>query len=394
MTAPSNTTWRTIVGLADDLADYPAADEPEFVPRTEFDGGSGFIQTGPLRDAPRDYAELLTQFGYDPATVRIVGHPRISRWQQRARIRGTSNYETTWLQAFRFHIATIDSVAEALDIAEIASRARKTPKPGSGEHWLVFQASDTQIGKRSRDGSTEEILQRYFESVEAAVDEFKRLKRLGIAGIQISMPGDCIEGNQSQRGRNMVLTQETITEQTRILRRLMMHTVERFAPLVDHIALDVVGGNHDDADRQQNNYPGNNWATEAAIAVDDALKLNPAAFGHVEVRVPNKWSGHMTVPLGDTVVTIIHGHQWRRGGGMTWWANQAHNLQPAGAAQILQCGHWHEWHIESSATKTLIQSSTMDCGSDWYRDKTGAEARRGALVYLLRSGEVSRMSLL
>ena len=102
----------------------------------------------------------------------------------------------------------------------------------------------------------------------------------------------------------------------------------------------------------------------------------------------------MTVPVGDTVVTIIHGHQWRRGGGMTWWANQAHNLQPAGGAQILQCGHWHEWHIESSATKTLIQSSTMDCGSDWYRDKTGAEARRGALVYLLRSGEVSRMSLL
>jgi len=382
------------MGLADDLAEYPAADEPEFTPRTEFDGGAGFIQTGPLRDAPKDYAELLAQFGYDPARVRIVGHPRISRWQQRARIRGTNTYETTWLQAFRFHIATVESIAEAADIDDIARRARKAPKTGSGEHWLVFQASDTQIGKRSRDGSTDEILHRYFESVESAVEEFKRTKRLGIAGIQISMPGDCIEGNQSQRGRNMVLTQETITEQTRILRRLMMHTVERFAPLVDQITLDVVGGNHDDADRQQNNYPGNNWATEAAIAVDDALKLNAAAYGHVEVRVPNKWSGHMTVPVGDTVVTIIHGHQWRRGGGMTWWANQAHNLQPAGGAQILQCGHWHEWHIESSATKTLIQSSTMDCGSDWYRDKTGAEARRGALVYLLRSGEVSRMSLL
>lgn len=382
------------MGLADDLADYPAAEEPQYTPRTEFDGSAGYIQTGPLRAAPKDHTDLLIQFGYDPAAVCIVGHPRVSRWQQRARIRGTNDYETVWLEAYRFHIGALNAPAAAPDIEAIARRARSAPKPGTGPHWFVFQASDTQIGKRSRDGSTEEILQRYFESVERAVEEFKRLKRLGIEGIQISMPGDCIEGNQSQRGRNMVLTQETIVEQVRILRRLMMHTVERLAPLVDRVTLDVVGGNHDDADRAMNNYPGNNWATESAVAVSDALALNPAAYGHVEVRVPEKWSGCMTVPVGDTVVTIAHGHQWRRNGGMTWWANQAHNNQPPGAAQVLQCGHWHEWHIESSATKTLVQSSTLDCGSDWYRDKTGAEARRGALVYLLNAGEVSRMSVL
>jgi predicted phosphodiesterase len=175
-----------------------------------------------------------------------------------------------------------------------------------------------------------------------------------------------------------------------------MATIEAFAPLVDRVYFDVVGGNHDDADRQLNSWPGNNWATETASVIADALTLNPASFSHVTIRVPDKWRGHMTVAVGEdnpTVVTVIHGHQWRRGRGMDWWAGQAHNRQPAGASQILQCGHYHEWAVESTRDKTLIQSPTFDCGSDWYREKTGAESRRGGLAYLLNAGEVTRMSV-
>jgi len=237
-------------------------------------------------------------------------------------------------------------------------------------------------------------VERFVESVAAARAEFKSLKRHGIAGVQISMPGDCIEGSVSQGGRNLgYLTESTVPEQTRILRRLMLHAIETFAPLVEQVYLDVVNGNHDTAQRQLNSWPGDGWATESAIAVDDALTLNPTAFSHVTVRVPDQWQGHMTVPLGDSIVTIAHGHQWRRGAGMTWWAGQAHNGHPAGGAHVLQCGHHHEWHIETSATKTLVQSTTFDCGSDWFKERTGAESRRGGLVYLLRAGETSRMSL-
>lgn len=381
----------------DDLAAYPKADEVAFSPRTEFDYASGgYIQTGPLAEEPKNYDELLVSFGYDPAEVTIVGHPRISRWQQRSRIRGTSDYQTDWLSAYRFHIAArAGSGAAAPDLEDIVRRVRKTPKPGAGgPHWLVFQASDLQLGKRSAGGATEQIAQRYLESVEAAVGEYKMLKRLGIEGIQISMPGDCIEGGVSQNGKNLgYLTESTVPEQTRVLRRLMLATVEAFGPLSDRIYLDVVNGNHDQAQRSLNSWPGDGWATESAIAVADALKVNPAAFGHVTVRVPDQWQGHMTVPVGDSTVTILHGHQYRRGRGMDWWASQAHNGQPAGAAQIIQCGHHHQWHIETSATKTLIQSSTFDMGSEWFKERTGAEARRGGLVYLLRAGEVSRMSL-
>ena len=377
----------------DDLRAYPAAEDVQYTPKTEFDGRVGTIQTGPLREAPKDHAELLSQFGYNPDEVQIVGNPHVSRWEQRSRIRGTNEYETVWLSAYRFTITAVGAALD-LDLAAIAKRVRKTPKPGGGgAHWMVYQAGDLQIGKRSRDGSTDQIAERYFQSLESFIAEFKSAKRLGIEGLQICLPGDCIEGNGRHSGRNLWLTPETITEQTRILRRIIMATAETFAPLVDQVYLDVVNGNHDQSQRAQNTYPGDGWATEAATAVGDALALNPTSFGHVTVRVPEQWSGSMTVPVGDSVVTVIHGHQWRPGAAMKWWSEQALHHQPAGASHVLQHGHYHSWQVETTEHRTRIQSSTFDCGSDWYRDTHGATARRGALSYLLTGGAVSRMSI-
>ena len=397
----NNPLSKRLEDALDGLAAYPRADEGEYTPRTEFDHQTGgYIQTGPLKSAPTDYDNILREFGYDPAEVAIVGHPRVSRWQQRARIRGTADYETSWLSAYKFQLAPRGRL-DTTDLEAIVAAAKKNPAAGTGPHVFVFQASDLQCGKvgKTPDGgpSTPHIAQRYLESVESAVAEFKRLKKLGIEAMQISMPGDLIEGSESQGKKNLgFLTEVGVPEQTRVLRRLMMATIEVFAPLVDRIYFDVIGGNHDDADRSLNSWPGNNWATETAGAVADALTLNPASFRHVTVRVPDKWSGHMTVPVGEenpTVVTLAHGHQWRRGKGMDWWAGQAHGGHPAGAATVLQCGHYHGWHIESSEAKTLIQSPTFDLGSAWYTERTGATSRRGGLVYLLNSGEVSRMTV-
>ncbi|PJE22355.1 MAG: hypothetical protein CK431_16985 [Mycobacterium sp.] len=398
------------MALADDLRGYPAAEEPDYEPgaSVEFDGGRGVIDTGAIRgDVPRDFTPIfrdcLISAGHDPDKVRIGRMLKESHWQQRARKRVWSDqhnayiqhheFETVWLHCFKFE-TILEDAPPATDLDALVRNAQGWPRPGGGAHWFVFQAGDQQLGKRSRDGSTEEIVDRYVASVEAAKREFHALSRHGIAGIQISMPGDCIEGNQSQKGQNLWLTKETVTEQTRILRRLMMYTVEQFAPLVDQVYLDVVGGNHDDAQRIQNTYPGNNWATESAIAVADALKLNSRTFGHVEVRVPEQWSGFMTVPVGDSIVTVIHGHQWTRSTGpMKWLSEQAVNHQPAGGTQIVQHGHWHELQIRSNAYKIAIGSPTYDAGSDWYRNMHGGTSLRGGLVYLLRGGALSRMTL-
>lgn len=389
--------------LADSYDSYPSVEEQAYTPRVEFDGSAGYVQTGPIpvgADIPEVVNGILRDIGYNPETLHLGRTLKASHWQQARAVRDaegkrTGDMETIWLHAVKVELLLTGYTAP-VDIEAIVTRTRKKPPPtGQPGYWFVFQAADQQIGKISRDGSTEQIVERYIESVDAAKAEFKRLKRRGIEGIQICMPGDCIEGSQSQNGRNMWLTKETVPEQLRILRRLMFYTVETFAPLVDKVYLDVVNGNHDDADRRLNSYPGNGWATEAATTIADMLTLNPEAYGHVEVRVPEKWSHSMTVPVGDTVVCIAHGHKWRRAeNAFKWWAEQAVANEPAGAAHVLMHGHYHTWQIRQSKTKTVIGAPTYDCGSDWFRDVHGESSRRGGLVYLLSAGDISDMSVI
>lgn len=329
---------------------------------------------------------LLEALGHDPSVLRFAAPPAVY-------VKLDEDGSTLWT-TYRY---VLDLVPVKTSLEPLIERVKAAnvskPANASGEHWFVFQAGDMQLGKVSRDGSTEQILERYMDSVQNAVAEYSHLKRHGIGGIQIAFAGDCIEGIVSQGGKNMWLTQETITEQTRILRRLMLHTVEAFAPLTDRLYMDTVNGNHDVSQRVLNTYPGDGWATECAIAVQDALKMNEAAYGHVEVRVPDKWEGSLTVPVGDTTVTLAHGHQWSRGKGMGWLKDQDFGRQAARGTQVLQHGHIHTWELETTRDIVRVASPTYDCGSDWFREVRGGDAKRGGLAYLLRSGEVSRMSL-
>ncbi|OHU71404.1 hypothetical protein BKG86_17280 [Mycobacteroides chelonae] len=394
------------------LLETPAASERKHTPTVVFDGCTATIETGTVEQEPGqppEYRELLRQVGRDPDRFRLVSIDYEKHWQVAARelLRdeagepliddsGKAVYgelRTKWLASYKLRVEQID-VDGPSDLEALITAARHTDAFGSGgPHWYVFQAGDLQLGKRSRDGSTEQIIERFVQSVAAAKRELRLYAHVGIAGVQISMPGDCIEGVVSQGGRNGWLTQETITEQVRILRRLMLYAIDELRG-ADRLYLDVVNGNHCEAQRQWNTYPGDGWATEAAIAVSDAMKLNTAAYGHVEVRVPEKWSGHMTVPVGDSVVCVIHGHQFKqRAKALTWWSEQAVHNQPPGAAHVLQHGHFHTHCLESHRTKTIVGSPTFDCGSDHYREAHGAESRRGAVTYLLRAGEVSRMGV-
>jgi len=372
------------VGKLAELLSQPTAQEVE--ESTSFDNQGNYVQSRVLAKQPATPREVLETFGHDPERFVLDGPATVTHREM---------VDGRVVSTYRYRLLEI---AQPLPIDDLVSQVRKAKKsreiPAGGSHWFVFQAGDLQIGKRSRDGSTEEIVTFFLESVDRAVAEFKRLKRdFPIAGVQLSFPGDCLEGNVSQNGKNFWLTEQTVPEQTRIFRRLLLHTVEKFAPLAAEVFLDVVNGNHDQAQRDQNTFPGDGWATECAIAVDDALKMNPDAFSHVTVRVPDKWSGHMTVPVGDSVVTVAHGHQWRRDQGMKWWSDQAFNKQFPSHADLLQHGHIHTYEVETTRDRTRVSCPTFDCGSDWFREVRGGDSKRGGLVYLLAGGEVSRLSV-
>lgn len=385
-----------MASLDDLLGRDPDPREPEYKAppvHAEYDeGNGGYIQTAPLIRRPAD-DEILKQFGFNPDEVEIIGSPHISRWQQRSK----KDDEPIWLQAYKFNIVPrlngsmpdIEAMLKSGKVKKIASPPT-TPNP----YWFIFQAGDQQLGKKTRYGATEEICRRYLESVDKALEEFKGLKRFGIEGIQLSFPGDCIEGNMSQGGRNNGwLTELAITDQVKIFRQMLFHTVDAFAPLASQMIVTVVNGNHDDADRQLNQWPGAGWATHTAEAVFERLGDRPERFGHVEMQIPNKWRGAVATQVGDSVVATVHGHQWRKNGAMKWFEAQAANRHPAGGADVVQHGHHHEHRLESTASVYIIGSSTFEPCSDYWVDKHGTMARRGALTYLLRSGEPSHMSI-
>lgn len=331
--------------------------------------------------------ELLATLGHDPARWRFASPPAV--YQKRGED-GCLKFTT-----YRYKLAP---VPEYGDLASRILGRRFTPKapgcvkPDTGAAFN-FQASDLQLGK-SDNGGTDLIVDRYLDSVQVALDRLVRLRRFSsLPIVHVMFPGDCIEGNQSQSGRNMWRTELTITEQTRVFRHLMYKTIEAFAPLADSVLVDVVNGNHDEVQRFQTTRPDDGHATESAIAVREGLAMNRQSFGHVEVRVPPVDQGHMTVPVGDTVFTIAHGHQWRRGKAMDWWSGQTFYKHAAGAATILAHGHFHEVGLERQGSRVSICSPTYDQGSNYFREQTGAVSPPGGLVYVTSGGMFRDLSI-
>ncbi|AXQ51902.1 exonuclease [Gordonia phage Catfish] len=367
--------------------------EPNYAPSFGVDGPGGRALTVSLEgdhDASTD-AELLRALGHDPDHWSFAVPPAVYRKVLEDGTVKFTNYRYKLEPRSDARGGGDDGSALAARI--LARSARRTPYPNPTGAAFNFQASDLQLGK-SDNGGTEAIVDRFLDSVEIAVGKLEQARvHRSIPLVHIMFPGDCIEGNQSQSGRNMWRTELTVTEQTRVFRALMYRTIEAFADIADRVYVDVVNGNHDEVQRFQTTRPDDGHATESALAVREGLALNGDAFGHVEVRVPPVDQGYMTVPVGDTVFTIAHGHQWRRGKAMDWWKGQTFYGHNAGGAHLLVHGHFHEFETERAGARMRICSPTYDQGSNYYREMTGAVSPPGGLVYVTGGGEFSDLSI-
>jgi predicted phosphodiesterase len=263
----------------------------------------------------------------------------------------------------------------------IASVGRQKPVKRTtvdGDATFQFLVGDLQLGKMDGDGA-EGTVRAFEESVERAVAEYRRLRKSrSIGRVHIFFGGDSCEGNVSQNGRNMWRTELTVTEQYRLFRRLMKHAADRFldAPLIE---LSVVNGNHDETQRFQATRADDGHATESAIALDDAFRMNPDAYGHISVYVPANDESYMTREVGSSILTLAHGHQWSRGKSMEWWKGQTFNFQSAGVASFLFHGHEHEFSLQTRRGRTVICVPTFESESTWWRHKTGDRSVRGGL---------------
>lgn len=240
------------------------------------------------------------------------------------------------------------------DLIQLTKRKAVKRVEQKTDELFVFAMGDSQLGKPDGDG-TDGIIRAWSQSLTIARTEWTKAGRpqVLVAGL-----GDHLEGNQSQNGRNFYRSDLTVSEQLRVFRRMLLRTIDTFIE-APRITVGIVNGNHDDIQRFQTTDASDGHATESAIAVSEALALNPDRYGHVHLFVPGKDEDHLVLEVNGTNFVLIHGHQWSRGKAMEWWEKQTFNNHPAGSGHILIHGHEHEFQISSRRDRLIIDRKSV-----------------------------------
>lgn len=388
-----NTSKTTTVSLADELLVQPDADEPKHTPYTVFDGESGYIQTGsfPAEQVPT-FDSILTQFGYNPAEVRIVGNPRVSRWQQRARKREwsdkhqahiqTGEFETIWLCAYKFGIEprtwSVDLPALYNEVEK--SKAQKRFDPKTGDATVVVCWADIQTGKVDHLGGLPELLERLDEKRD---NLNAYLKRQSFDHIVIADCGDIIEGFQNfdaQTRTNALSIMDQVDVAATEFWKLIK-TCSAVAP-VDVLSIpsnhcrwakgkSLIGKTTDD------------WG----LHVSKRLERHNEEIGlPVQFHRAEEWMETLEFDVRNSRIGLAHGHQANNPNQVpAWWGKMTH----AGvlSCDVLVTGHFHYPSLRPSGktaegrSKWHVQASTLDNGSSWVRNKYGEDGDPALTVF-------------
>lgn len=404
--------------------------------RTERDGETT-VTTSPYgANENPEHAKLMKDNGFDPARYRIIGPIRNTSWtayipnthrknlddEEIDRLTAAGKLEehfTFRAKAYRFTVVergegelSIDELIQvvnghsykarhALGVDQSPGEVKAPAESGVVVATLdpklpyVVAVGDTQIGKL--ENPIEELLQRTMDLMLKAAAPARAAMMSGYKLKHIHLPwlGDCIEGMNSQGGRLRWRTVLTVTEQVRILRRLMLWQVELFAPLAEKVTILAVPGNHDEANaRDLDTRIDDSWAIEALNGVADSLEYNREAFGHVEAYVPGADEQGVVMEVGNTIVGHIHGHTHRVGKHFEWWAGQTFGGQDYGRATLLLQGHEHHFQVDEDGFRKWLAVPALESESVWWKTKTGTGGSPGIVTFQLDGGSILNLNKL
>lgn len=355
-------------------------------PRMDVDsskGGFVISKPRPSSEIP-DASAVLEEFGLDPQDW-TVSSMRRGKWQK---------YDGEFLESVRVNLTPNNGWADrenALDAEKLIDEIKKwRPERGikqrTGKGAYTVAPSDQQIGKKAQGQGTQQSIDRILEGTQRAVSKFEAYQKIGLdlGTIVLALPGDHVEGIVSQGGRlqGQAASDLGLTEQVRVARRLLMSQIKSFAPMAERMVVPVVNGNHDEVTRQVAADPADGWNVEIASAVQDACAENQA-LSHVEFRFPS--SGHQTlaVDINGTMLGLFHGHQMSANNPEKYLQQQSLGQTALGLCDVWISGHYHNFRTMDIGHRLWCQCPTTDPGSEWYRDRAGAQSRAGLLTMIL-----------
>lgn len=377
------------MGLIEEFAKQPNAQEPEPKVKVYVDGDHASAEFPPEIDIPAGEKELLEVVGLDPEEWELVGNQGLTDHRDES-----GNRIQVWYKPkFRRRGLGIDWSRVIDELEEYEPKTDDDP-PREGD-WFHAQFGDIHIGKSAlAGGGAEQIAQKYMDSLSLA--EWNLVESCWPPeGIVLSFVGDLVEGYVSNNGKNIAQTDLELGKQMTAAGRMIHKAVKTFAPYGVPVKVVIIGGNHDETTRVQATSPGDNYA--AMIASFLAMKYEDSEmYEHVEVMIPPEGQGHMTIDVGGTLVTYVHGHKF--GGGniekkvQDWWSGQALHGRVAGGSHLLCCGHFHSFrHLQISRDKTAIMSPALEIESSWLAEMNGSRSKRGCVTYTTKEGDVQNV---
>ena len=282
-----------------------------------------------------------------------------------------------------------------LSDAELIELSNRVPSPSIvpvGTTTALIALGDMQFGKEI-DSPSADTLVRLFQILEQARDQIVA-NRDTYSQVVVAWLGDHLEGLESQGGANAWRTPLPLTEQIRLVRRVMIHAMKVLAEIGLPLTMVAVPGNHGDAKRFGKGLTtyDDNHDTEALLAVADAAKLSDA-YSDVSFYVPETDELSVSLELSNTHVVFTHGHMARDPKKlMDWVKGQAFNRSSVYAScDLVVTGHFHHFYVETSTDRTLVIAPALEAQSTWYRHSAGVGGSPGALLLDIRGGMVQQV---
>lgn len=383
--------------LATPEAPSPRRDKPS-IPKLgepgtyEWNGVEGTINTPPTEAIVTTYDEFLKDAfpGVDPAELEVIEPVQVRGWDTNM---GEGN--VVRMHYYRLNVRRRRNGPKIDDLLAVVNKRKSSKRvPPTGDSTFVVAIGDLQLGKIDGDG-VEGTVDRALKGLEAAAARATELrKHISISTIHVGWMGDCIEGFVSQRGDNSWRTNLTLTEQIRLLRRIMLYSVELFSPLAERVVEVAVPGNHDQAVR----FGGvgvtrydDSFDTDALSAVQDAVSLS--SYDNIEFFTPGRDELAVTLETSGTIIGHIHGHQTKNGKHFDWLAKQSLGDQPVGQSDILLAGHFHHFVLDTNGSRKFIQVPALEAESTWFRHSNGQTGDPGVLLFTTKDKKINNIDI-
>lgn len=358
----------------------------------EFDGQEGTAVTPGYDSEPENFDEFLIDAGLDPSDIEVIPPVRTSRWQQQ------KDGDLVWLTSYRFTFRKKRGTLDLpLVLAEASKKVKKPAKAKRADKAMVILWSDLQVGKVDYRGGTVELMQRVEDTLDKLMQRIDLEKPQRAVFVDV---GDTVENfDNKAREAQLQSNDVSIMEQVDLATMLAWRALKLVAQQVPEVTYASVGSNHCQwrVNGKAVGKPTDDWG----VFIGRQLARLASETGATNIRFiePQPHDESLALDVFDDgyhVLGIAHGHQVSRPDQMpTWWRQQAFGRQPVANASILVHGHFHHLRVQELgsvergdrlASRYLIQASTLDNGSSWFRRISGEDSQPGLVTFTLEQG--------